>query len=131
MNIVRVGVSVLIVQDNRLLLGKRLGSHGAGTWAPPGGHLEVGETFEQCAKREVLEETGMTLDKCYHLTVTNDIYDDGLHYVTIFMRATSVTGIPRNLEPEKCEGWKWISLQSVISASLPLFLPVSNLFIGR
>lgn len=37
----------------------RKGSHGDGEWALPGGHLEMGESFEQCAVREVEEETGI------------------------------------------------------------------------
>ena len=57
----KVGLGVCIVKDNKVLLGKRKGSHGAGTWSFPGGHLEFQETWEKCAKREVLEETGLKI----------------------------------------------------------------------
>lgn len=39
----RIGVGVLIFRDGKLLLGKRRGSHGAGDWSAPGGHLEFGK----------------------------------------------------------------------------------------
>ncbi|KAN0065133.1 hypothetical protein ACQY0O_001630 [Thecaphora frezii] len=59
----RVGVGVLVLNERgRILLGKRTGSHGAGTLALPGGHLELHESFEECAVREVLEETGIHLE---------------------------------------------------------------------
>ena len=32
-----------------------------GTWVLPGGHIDVGETFEECAVREILEETGIEI----------------------------------------------------------------------
>ena len=57
----RVGMGVLIVRDNRVLLGRRRGSHGAGFYAAPGGHVEAGETLAACARREVWEETGLTV----------------------------------------------------------------------
>jgi len=41
----RVGLGVLIIKDGKVLLGRRKGAHGEGTWAPPGGHLECGESF--------------------------------------------------------------------------------------
>ena len=56
---VRVGVAAVILRDGRILLGERIGSHGAHTWATPGGHLELGESIEECAKRETFEETGL------------------------------------------------------------------------
>ena len=65
----------------------RKGSHGAGEYALPGGHLEVGESWEQCALREVLEETGLRLQRARFVFVTNNLVDSGAHYVTIFMRA--------------------------------------------
>jgi 8-oxo-dGTP diphosphatase len=53
----KVGVAVIVVKDTRILLGKRVNSHGSGTWQFPGGHLEFGEPIEDCAKRELFEET--------------------------------------------------------------------------
>ncbi len=57
-----VGVGVLVFKDNKILMGRRKGSHGAGTWAPPGGHLEFGETPEDCAHNEnYLKKPALTL----------------------------------------------------------------------
>ncbi|CAM8906011.1 unnamed protein product [Rhodiola kirilowii] len=55
----------------------------------PGGHLEFGEGFEECAAREAMEETGLVIEKIELLTVTNNVFSDA-HYVTVFMRAMCV-----------------------------------------
>jgi 8-oxo-dGTP diphosphatase len=70
--VVRVGVGVFINKDGQFLIGRRIGSHGAGTWALPGGHMEYGETFSQTAKREIREETGLEIDNVRIAAVTND-----------------------------------------------------------
>ncbi len=57
----------------------------------PGGHLEFGESFEHCAIREVLEETGLSInpESVQFLTATNDIMaSERKHYVTIFVKCT-------------------------------------------
>ena len=53
----RVGCGAMIQNEKgEVLLGLRQGSHGAGEWCFPGGHLEFGETIFQAAKREVRED---------------------------------------------------------------------------
>ena len=87
---VRVGVGVIVRRpDGRFLLGERHGSFGVGKVAFPGGHLELGESWDACARREVMEETGISLaEPTRHVATTNDVMvDDGKHYVTIFMLA--------------------------------------------
>lgn len=49
---VGVGVAVIVKRGGKILLIKRQGSHGAGTWAPPGGHIDFGESVEETARRE-------------------------------------------------------------------------------
>jgi 8-oxo-dGTP diphosphatase len=133
--VVRVGVGVL-VQDpkdpSRVFCGIRKGSHGAGTLALPGGHLELYETWEECATREVLEECNLILSTPIFGHVTNDpMPDEGKHYVTIFMMATCVNQAqePQTMEPDKCEGWKsysWKELQE-FQTQLKLFGPLDRL----
>lgn len=82
----RVGIGVLLIKDNKILLGKRKNSHGSGDWSPAGGHLKFGETPEQCAIREVFEETGIIIKSIEKATFVNDIFiQENKHYVTIFM----------------------------------------------
>ena len=121
----RVGVGVLIVKEGKVLIGKRKGSHGAGQYALPGGKLEWRETWEQCARREILEETGIELtgDVTYAYTC-EAVIDDDNHWITVFMRAdvpADTTTV--NTEPDKCEGWEWMEWGDD-KVPTPRFLPL-------
>jgi len=121
----RVGVGVLVFRGGRVLLGLRRGSHGAGTWAPPGGHLEFGETAEACARRELAEETGLAMGDAVPGPYTVDFFPDvGRHYVTLFVLAPGAAGEPRLLEPAKCAGWGWHDWDA---PPAPLFAPLASL----
>lgn len=120
-----VGIGVIIRNNNEILLGLRKNAHGAQTWAPPGGHLEFGESFQACAAREVAEETGLIVTNIAQGPTTNDIFEaEQKHYVTIFMIASYQGGQPQVLEPHKCEQWQWFALDALPS---PLFLPLENM----
>jgi len=114
----RVGVGVLIVKDGKVLLGKRKGSHGAGEYALPGGHLEYLESFKKCIIREVKEECNITIGNVNFLCVSNTSKFKPKHYITICLQADWNKGAPIVLEPEKCESWEWYSFDNLPN---PLF----------
>ncbi len=121
----RIGVGVIIQRHGRILLGKRLGAHGTGTWALPGGHLEFGERIEDCAAREVLEETGLLIGDISLGPYSENIFTSvGHHYVTLFAIARCDVGEAQNCEPDKCEGWQWFEWTSMPE---PLFAPLQSL----
>lgn len=92
-NIPRVGLGVAVIKDRKILCGKRKNVHGNGTWQFPGGHLEFKESWEECAAREVREETGITIKNIRFGTVCNDIFTvENKHYITIIMIADYAGG---------------------------------------
>jgi 8-oxo-dGTP diphosphatase len=121
----KVGVGVLILERGRILLGKRRGSHGAGAWSAPGGHLEFGESIEDCARREVLEETNLVIKNLRLGPFTNNVFKAEVkHYVTVFVIAAASSGTLTNREPQKCEGWEWFPCSKLPE---PLFAPLVTL----
>jgi 8-oxo-dGTP diphosphatase len=114
-----VGIGVMILKKGKVLLGKRMpGKHGAGEYAWPGGKLDFMESFEECARREVREETGMEIKNIRFVRLLNLKKYPPNHYVDIAIVADWKSGKPKNLEPHKCEGWAWYDIYKLPS---PLF----------
>lgn len=121
----KVGIGVFVIKNDKILLGKRKNAHGEGDWSLPGGHLEFNESWESCASREIMEETGVVIKNISFGTVTNDIFHaEKKHYITIFMISDYDSGEVRIMEPEKCEEWRWFKWSKLPK---PLFLPIENL----
>ena len=127
-NLVRVGVASWIWNPyGEVLLGWRMGAHGAGTWSPPGGHMEFGESPTEAAIRETAEETGLILPSTdvHVVGITNDIFNsENRHYVTIHcITQLEMYVNPKVVEPDRCAEWRWVAPNALPGK---LFLPAAK-----
>ena len=100
---------MIFVRDGKVFLAKRQGSHGEGTWASAGGHLETGESLEECARREAFEELEVTVGDLHFLCVSN-IVAYGKHYVDVEFSGDIGLQEPRLSEPVGFSQSGWFGL---------------------
>ena len=92
-----VGVGAVVIKDGKVLLVKRGVDPNKGLWAIPGGSLKLGETLQEGAEREILEETGITV-RAKEPVYSFDFFErdgDGrvrFHYVVVDMMADYIGG---------------------------------------
>lgn len=130
----KIGVSVIIAknEDDKayVLLGKRKGSHAAGCWAFPGGHIEDNESVVECAIREVKEETNLDIHHVGHFLFSEEYYPDiDQTYITLFV-GSDLKEDSDNLqlmEPNKCEEWRWVDVDKGDPEVTPLMITFKNL----
>lgn len=109
----KVGVGVAIFKNGKILLSKRKGSHGAGEYAFPGGHLEYLESLEDCARRETKEECGIEISNIQFQFLASVRKYRPEHYVHIGLTADWKSGEPKALEPQKSESWGWYDIEKL------------------
>jgi len=95
-----IGIGAVVFHDNAVLLVKRKNPPCANEWAIPGGHIHPGETLQQAAEREVLEETGIKIKAGEPVFSFDLIERDSnknllFHYVIIDLAAQYIEGIPQ------------------------------------
>ncbi|MFQ5485122.1 MAG: NUDIX hydrolase [Desulfobacterales bacterium] len=96
----RVAVGAFVFHHNRVLLVQRGAPPSKGKWAIPGGSVELGETLQEAAEREIMEETGITIHARMP-AFTFDVVDRDetgrirFHYVIVDLVADYVNGEPR------------------------------------
>lgn len=92
-----VGVGAVVIKNGRVLLVQRGIPPNKGIWAIPGGSLKLGETLQEGAEREILEETGIRI-KAGEPFYSFDFFerdDDGrvrYHYVIVDMMGEYLSG---------------------------------------
>ena len=92
-----IGVGAVIIDDGCVLLVRRDSEPLKGEWSIPGGMLELGENLRDGVRREVLEETGLTVEPGEVLDVFDSIFTDSegrteYHYVLIDFLCRRVGG---------------------------------------
>ncbi len=125
----RVGVGIIITRGQQVLLLRRKYVHGAGSWSTPGGHLEYGETPDECARREAREETGVEITDVHFVAITNDLFEsEGKHYITVWMTGLYQSGeavVGAEYEMSEVGWFDWDAIPQ------PLFLPLQHLLEGN
>lgn len=122
-----VGFGIMLMRDGKILLGRRHDDRekadseleGMSTWTMPGGKMEFGETFEEVARRELLEETNIKLKKLDVIGINNERIE-GVHFVTIGMFSDDFEGEAQVMEPDEITEWKWFGLEELPS---PMYFP--------
>jgi 8-oxo-dGTP diphosphatase len=72
----QVGIGIVVLRGAEVLLVRRGKPPGKGAWSLPGGRQELGETAEACARRELLEETGIIVGPLTLIAHVDSIHRD-------------------------------------------------------
>jgi ADP-ribose pyrophosphatase len=112
----RVAVGAVVFKDERVLLVRRGQPPSEDLWAIPGGRVEIGETLQEAAEREIYEETGITI-RAREPVFTFDAIDRDstgairFHYVIVDLTADYVTGHPK--AGDDAAEARWVTAQEV------------------
>ena len=117
----QVAVGAVVFKENKVLLVKRDNFPGKGLWAIPGGRVNLGETLQEAAEREIREETGVVIrakDPVYAFDVIEHDTHGSIrfHYVIVDLLADYISGEP-NPGSDACDA-RWIAHLEL--AELPL-----------
>lgn len=129
----KVGVGIIVIKNENdkryVMLHQRKGNLGKNYWGSGGGHLELGESLQDGALRELSEEAGeaVTVDNVKFLGVVNFTEMQPKHYVDVSFSAEWVSGEPTNNSPQETTDWQWFELDKLPT---PLFPPIEKYLIA-
>jgi 8-oxo-dGTP diphosphatase len=115
-----LAVSAAIFREGKVLVVRRAGAPAMGLWTLPGGRVEVGETLVEAIRREVTEETTLTIDVLglagyREIILPEALSDRGRHFVILPFAARWIAGeIVLNNELSDS---RWLAVDAV--AGLP------------
>ena len=125
------GVAAVTVHEGKVLLVMRGKAPSMGKWGIPGGVVEVGETLHEAVKREVFEETSVSVEPVKLLTVFDSINrdDDGrvhYHYILFEYLCRYVSGeVQANSDAPDA---RWVGFEDLDSLDI---MPSTRRFVDK
>lgn len=86
-----ISAAALIIQNSQVLLVNHKETGKYDFWVPPGGRLVGRESILDCARRETLEETGLTIEPGQILYI-QEFWEPGYHFCKFFIRCNAFSG---------------------------------------
>jgi 8-oxo-dGTP diphosphatase len=116
-----LGSLCYVIHNDHVLMLRRAKMPHLGKWTAPGGKLELGEAPDDCVRRELLEETGLTLhapDLCGIASVTDLAYP--IYWLLFIYRANGFEGqmAAEGLEMEEGR-LAWLPLEGLSAYEMP------------
>lgn len=121
----RVSVDILIIKDNKILLGllsKKWLVNGKQLYGVPGREIYFKESIGNAVKRNIKEEFNCKV-KNYKIICVNANYELGNHYIGIGVKA-EIEGDITLLKPDDWDKWEWFEKDEIPEN---LFAPAKNL----
>lgn len=121
----RVAVGALVVHQNKVLLILRGKAPAKGIWAVPGGSVNIGETLQAAAEREVLEETGLQIKAGEVIYSFEKIQHDKAgqvkyHYVILDLEAKPLDPVQTLTPADDAVEAGWFTLADLDRLNLPV-----------
>ncbi|MCI0753389.1 NUDIX hydrolase [Teichococcus vastitatis] len=105
-----IGIGVILFRGEDVLLVRRARPPRLGEWSIPGGAQHLGETVDEAARRELLEETGVTAGPLHIALAVDAISQDEegrtrFHYTILDFAARWLAGTPRAGDDASAAAW--------------------------
>ncbi len=126
----KIGALAVLVHQDRVLLVQRSKQPDAGLWGFPGGHVEWGETVQQAAARELLEETGVVAEPLGYLDNLDLLLRDAAgqvraHYLLVGVAFRYQSGTP--VAADDAKDASWFPVDQILQGDLPMSARVADL----
>ena len=124
---VSAAIAILVFNQGKLLLGKRIRKNKFEGWQCPGGYLVKGETPVDAGRRLCSQKAGLEISDIRQGPYTNNLFTTRppiQHSVTLYLIAQEYSIVNRALFEEKNTCWSWYKIEELPEL---LFLPLNLL----